>query len=84
MAVFEKVAEILKNMSGEAEVSSEDSLENDLALDSLALVNLLLDIESEFKIELNETDLNPFDLITVGDVVELVRKYTGDNYEKVG
>lgn len=83
MAVFEKVAEILKNMSGEAEVSSEDSLENDLALDSLALVNLLLDIESEFKIELNETDLNPFDLITVGDVVELVRKYTGDNYEKV-
>lgn len=84
MAVFEKVAEILKNMSGEAEVSSEDSLENDLALDSLALVNLLLDIESEFKIELNESDLNPFDLITVGDVVELVRKYTGDNYEKVG
>lgn len=83
MAVFEKVTEILKNMSGEAEVSSEDSLENDLALDSLALVNLLLDIESEFKIELNETDLNPFDLITVGDVVELVRKYTGDNYEKV-
>ncbi len=83
MAVFEKVAEILKNMSGEAEVSSEDSLENDLALDSLALVNLLLDIESEFKIELNESDLNPFDLITVGDVVELVRKYTGDNYEKV-
>lgn len=84
MAVFEKVAEILKNMSGEAEVSSEDSLENDLALDSLALVNLLLDIESEFKIELNESDLNPFDLITVGDVVELVRKYTGDNYEKIG
>lgn len=84
MAVFEKVAEILKNMSGEAEVSTEDSLENDLALDSLALVNLLLDIESEFKIELNESDLNPFDLITVGDVVELVRKYTGDNYEKVG
>lgn len=83
MAVFEKVAEILKSMSGEAEVSSEDSLENDLALDSLALVNLLLDIESEFKIELNETDLNPFDLITVGDVIELVRKYTGDNYEKV-
>ena len=58
-------------------------MENDLALDSLALVNLLLDIESEFKIELNESDLNPFDLITVGDVVELVRKYTGDNYEKV-
>lgn len=84
MAVFEKVAEILKSMSGEAEVSSEDSLENDLALDSLALVNLLLDIESEFNIELNESDLNPFDLITVGDVVELVRKYTGDNYEKVG
>lgn len=83
MAVFEKVAEILKSMIGEVEVSSEDSLENDLALDSLALVNLLLDIESEFKIELNESDLNPFDLITVGDVVELVRKYTGDNYEKV-
>lgn len=83
MAVFEKVAEILKSMSGENKVSSEDGLENDLALDSLALVNLLLDIESEFKIELNESDLNPFDLITVGDVVELVERYVGDGNEKI-
>ena len=48
---------------------------DDLSLDSLRMVVLLVNIEDTFGIELDESDLDPFMLITVGDVVELVSKY---------
>lgn len=71
-----KVMEIIKKLSGAEEVCESDELQGDLHLDSLALVTLLVDIEEQFDIELKESDMNPFDLITVRDVAELVRKYT--------
>ena len=47
----------------------------DLAMDSLRLVLLLVNLEETFHIELDESDMNPFRLITVRDVVNLVDKY---------
>ncbi len=47
----------------------------DLAMDSLRLVLLLVNLEETFHIELDESDMNPFLLITVRDVVNLVDKY---------
>lgn len=73
-----KVMEIIKKLSGAEEVFESDELQGDLHLDSLALVTLLVDIEEKFNIELKESDMNPFDLITVRDVAELVRKYTNN------
>lgn len=70
-----RVIEILNELSGKAEIHSEESLMEDLNLDSLLLVTLLIQIEDEFNIELDESDMNPFDLITVEDVINLVNKY---------
>jgi acyl carrier protein len=50
-------------------------LAKDIGLDSLGMVTLLVMLEDEFRIELNESDMNPFDLLTVGDVIRLVEKY---------
>ena len=47
----------------------------DLALDSLRMVMLLVTLEDTFEIELDESDMNPFALVTVQDVVELAEKY---------
>ena len=47
----------------------------DLSLDSLRMVMLLVTLEDTFEIELDESDMNPFSLITVQDVVNLVMKY---------
>ena len=58
------------------------SLQEDLALDSLAMVMLLIEIEEAFGIELDESDMNPFELNTVQDVIVLVSKYFGDENEK--
>ena len=46
-----------------------------LAMDSLRMVMLLLTLEETFDIELDESDMNPFLLLTVEDVIRLVQKY---------
>lgn len=82
MNIDEKVKEILTDLCGEENINNEDSLQNDLFLDSLSMVMLLVEIEESFDIQLDESDMNPFDLLSVQDVINLVEKYTiGDNYE---
>lgn len=77
MNIEEKVKEILSKLSGEKAITSETTLQGDLALDSLLMVTLLVEIEEAFEIELDESDMNPFDLVTAQDVVDLVKKYCG-------
>lgn len=81
MEVFEKISGILSELSGIKEIKPEDNLKEDLALDSLSMVTLLLEIEERFNIELDESDMNPFDLNTVEDAVNLAEKYLGDDNE---
>lgn len=81
MQIFEKISEILCELSGIKDIKPEDDLKEDLALDSLSMVTLLLEIEETFEIELDESDMNPFDLNTVEDAVKLTEKYLGDDYE---
>lgn len=82
MKIYENVVEILKELSGCENISPADHLENDLGLDSLDLVTLLVSIEDEFEIELDESDMNPFDFETVQNVINIIKKYVGDNDEE--
>ena len=75
MEIFEKISKILSELSGIEEIKPENDLKEDLALDSLSMITLLLEIEETFEIELDESDMNPFDLNTVEDAVKLVEKY---------
>lgn len=77
MNIEEKVKGILCELSGEESVENEFSLQGDLALDSLMMVTMLIEIEEVFGIELDETDMNPFDLNTIQSVIDMVAKYCG-------
>ena len=81
MNIEEKVKEILFELSGEDAVDTSTKLQEDLVLDSLSMVTLLMEIEEAFAIELDEKDMNPFDLITVQNVIDLVKRYIGDEHE---
>lgn len=81
MMIFEKVSDILSELSGAEAVALKNRLRDDLTLDSLHMVMLLLELEDKFDIVLDESDMNPFNLVTVEDVVSLVRKYCGDGNE---
>lgn len=81
MNIETKVKEILYELSGEETIENTDHLQGDLALDSLMMVTMLVEIEETFAIELDEADMNPFDLGTVQNVIDMVAKYCGDENE---
>ena len=49
------------------EVTLETNLRTDLALNSLVLMNMIVEVEDNFGLEIPESDIMTFD--TVGDVV---------------
>lgn len=81
MNIEEKVKGILCELGGEETIENTDHLQEDLALDSLMMVTMLVEIEETFEIELDEVDMNPFDLGTVQNVIDMVAKYCGDENE---
>ena len=46
--------------------------------DCMYIKPFLPEIEEEFNIELNESDMNPYDFITAGDVIAMTERYVGD------
>ncbi len=58
----------------ESEITPEKSLNNDLGADSLDIVELSMVLEREFNLKFTESDTEK--LLTVGDLYELIEKYT--------
>ena len=71
----EEVIGLINDIAPNRIKEKNDSLTNDLGMDSLGLIILLTMIEETFEIELDESDMNPFELQTVGNVIDLVAKY---------
>ena len=70
--MFEQVKDALVeslNIDGE-EIKLESSLKDDLGIDSLAAVELSLDLETEFDVEISDEELAA--LVTVEDIVKLI------------
>ena len=70
-----QVTEILEDICAIEVTDETATLQNDLQMDSLRMVMLLGMIEDTFEIELEESDMNPFALLTVKDTIDLVAKY---------
>lgn len=58
-------------------ITQDMELKKDLGFDSLSLVELIVDLEDRFSITIDETDLDPTMINTVGKVYLLVEKYVG-------
>ena len=69
------VNEILKEKSFCNNITAELKLNEDLGLDSLNMVELMVELEERFDIEIDESDLDPAALQTVEQVYALVAKY---------
>lgn len=72
----EIVNAILKEKSFCEKITSELTLGVDLGLDSLAQVELIVELEERLHIEIDESDLDPAYLQTVGQIYALAEKYT--------
>lgn len=83
MQAHEKISGILSELTGIDSINTKDSLQEDLGLNSIQMVTLLIMIEDTFGIFLNEEDMNPYDLVYVYQVIDMVKKYIkGDENEE--
>ena len=73
--IDEKVREAVRKVSSfELEnVEDDDKLHDDLALESLELVELAMELEKKFGIELSDDECETFDEITVKQLITLVK-----------
>lgn len=72
-----QVVDIIKRISGAEKVYKKHKLIDDIGMNSLDMVTLIVTLEDELGIELDESDMNPYDLKKVTDVVKLAEKYCG-------
>ncbi len=79
--IDERVIEVISEISGAASIKDSDDLQTDIGFDSFGMVRLLVELEDVFSITIDESDLNPYDLLTVRDVIDLVNKYIEENNE---
>lgn len=72
--IFEKVKNIVVEQLGanEENVTENATFIDDLSADSLDIVELVMQIEEEFDIEISDTDAEK--IVTVGDVVEYIKE----------
>lgn len=78
MNTEEKVRNILIKISGVEVFDDYTMIQHDLAMDSLSMITMLLEIEDIFQIRLDQEDMNPYYLETVQDVINMVSRYVGD------
>lgn len=75
--MLEKLKEIIVMYADIApeEITAESGIRQDLALNSLVLMNLIVEIEDRFNVEIPEDAAMEFE--TVGDVVAFLKKAKG-------
>ncbi len=73
--IDEKVREAVRKVSSFEldNVEDDDKLHDDLALESLELVELAMELEKKFGIELSDDECETFDEITVKQLITLVK-----------
>lgn len=74
--VFEKVREVISNVLGiePEDITMESSFIEDLGADSLDVVELIMDLQEEFDIEIPDEEAEKVQ--TVGDVVDYIKTHT--------
>ena len=74
--IFEKVREIVSNILGvdQEEITMESSFMDDLGADSLDVVELIMDLQDEFNIEIPDEEAEK--ILAVSDVVEYIKEHT--------
>lgn len=74
MDIFETVKSVVAEQLGvdEEDITMESSFNDDLEADSLDIVELMMALEDEFKIEISDEEAGK--ISTIGDVVEYIKE----------
>lgn len=71
--VFEALTVVIRGLTAES-VDERQELYADLGMDSLNFAQLLVELETRLKIQLDDEDLMTIELVTVADLIDLVER----------
>ena len=71
--VFDALAAVIRGLKAET-VEEGQELYADLGMDSLAFVQLLVELEGRLSIDLVDEDIMSIELVTVADLIDLVER----------
>ncbi|MDR2760991.1 MAG: acyl carrier protein [Planctomycetaceae bacterium] len=80
--VADEVVKIIAQRFGmdEATIKPETDITNDLGADSLEIAELLIEFEEKLGVSIDESEVQS--LLTVGDVIAYVEKFSANEQEK--
>ena len=72
--MFEKIREVLAEKTGidKEKITMESSIVGDLNIDSIGMIDLIMELEDEYGIEFDEDDADS--IKTIADVVDYIQK----------
>jgi acyl carrier protein len=81
--IFSKVAQVISNITGTglSELYGVTALQTDLGMDSLALFEVVVDLEEAFGMQITDEDVDR--IKTIDDIVRFIEKtkYSMDSHE---
>ncbi len=73
--VYELILQIAINSGLEVgTLSDETNISSDLGFDSVALIELIVEIENEFDVEMDEDDMDVNNLVVVGNLISMINE----------
>lgn len=78
----EKIIEIIRNACALEENVTEETVLQDISLDSLSFVEAIVKIENEFNIEFDFQQVDLSNWNTVCDIIKIVRKLRNEKNNK--
>lgn len=73
--IYELIFRIAMNSGLEVgTLSDETNISSDLGFDSVALIELIVEIENEFDIEIDENDIDVNNLVVIGKLISMIEE----------
>ena len=73
MEINKRVTEIIQDKLGVDEISSDDNLIEDIGADSLDIVELVMELEREFGIQILDDEIDS-NFTTVGHLIDFIQE----------
>ena len=74
---MEKLLELLKRVKPEVDFVNNFSLVDDGILDSIDIVSIITEIETEYSIEIDPDDIDPDNFQSAATIFEMIEKAVG-------
>ena len=74
---MDKLLELLKRVKPEVDFAQSSSLVDDGILDSIDIVSIITEIESEYSIEIDPDEIDPDNFQSAAAILEMIEKAVG-------